>query len=49
MIVLSISYGNDCPAPTSYIRTFFETAYNYDLQKNDIPKRHTILLGHFSE
>jgi hypothetical protein len=39
MIVRSISYGNDCPTPTSYNRPFFETVHNCELRKNDFPER----------
>jgi hypothetical protein len=49
MIVWTTSYGNDCPAPTSYIGPFFETSHNCEIQKNDFPERQTILLDHFSE
>jgi hypothetical protein len=49
MTVQTISYGNGCPTPTSYIPPFLETAQSYELLKNDFPERLTILLDHFSE
>ena len=49
MTVQTISYGNDYPAPTSYIEPFFETTHNCELRKNDYPERWTIMLDHFSE
>jgi len=49
MTIRTISYGNDCPAPTSYNGPFFKTAHNHELWKNDFPERHTILLDHYSE
>jgi hypothetical protein len=49
MTVQTISYGNDCLAPTSYIGPFLETAQSCEILKNDCPERQVILLDHFSE